>query len=292
MSRVMRVKELQLTGKAGDDATCEDAVIANDRFVAVIDGTTSLVSTGEGELSPGKKAVKLVSEMIEKMPGEIAAEDFFRRLNDALSESYRREGIYEKAKSNPEYRTSAAAIVYSRAYSELWLVGDCQALVDDKPVTSWKNADWLLAEVRAMFLESELLEGKTIAALCKEDTGRAFIEPLLVRQKRFQNCACEHPYSYYVLDGFLEDFGTAIETHGVPGDTDQLVLASDGYPVLKPSLQESEDVLREIIRDDPLCFRRYKSTKGVYEGNISFDDRAYVRVVFGDEQSNQQGDQR
>jgi len=282
MSRTMLVKEVQLTGKAGDDANCEDAVIANDRFVAVIDGTTSLVSTGKGELSPGKKAVNLISEMIEAMPGEIGAQEFFRRLNEGLSESYREEGTYEKAKSSPEYRTSAAAIVYSRAHAQLWLVGDCQALVDEIPVTSWKNADWLLSEVRAMFLESEILGGKTIAALRKEDTGRAFIEPLLVRQKLFQNCACEHSYTYHVLDGFLEDFETAIETHDVPDDTKQLVLASDGYPVLKPSLRESEEALQEIIVEDPLCFRRYKSTKGVYEGNVSFDDRAYVRVLFGD----------
>lgn len=57
----------------------------------------------------------------------------------------------------------------------------------------------------------------------------------------------------------------------------RLVLASDGYPVLKETLAESEAVLRELMEKDPLCFRENKGTKGLVKGNDSFDDRTYIR---------------
>jgi len=57
----------------------------------------------------------------------------------------------------------------------------------------------------------------------------------------------------------------------------QLVLASDGYPVLKDTLAESEAALRELIQKDPLCYRENKGTKGLAKGNDSFDDRTYIR---------------
>lgn len=54
---------------------------------------------------------------------------------------------------------------------------------------------------------------------------------------------------------------------------------SDGYPYLKTSLEETEQTLQEILRDDPLFFRKYKSTKGITEGAVSYDDRSYVKLI-------------
>ena len=63
----------------------------------------------------------------------------------------------------------------------------------------------------------------------------------------------------------------------IPPETQVVVLASDGYPYLLPSLLETENALASVIKEDPLCFRRFKSVKGVGPGNISFDDRAYLK---------------
>ena len=58
-----------------------------------------------------------------------------------------------------------------------------------------------------------------------------------------------------------------------------MVLASDGYPELCGTLAESEEMLREINEEDPLCIGRNAGVKGIMEGMESFDDRAYVRVI-------------
>ncbi len=58
-----------------------------------------------------------------------------------------------------------------------------------------------------------------------------------------------------------------------------VVLASDGYPILKATLQESEESLARHLADDPQNIKEYVATKGLVEGNLSFDDRAYVRLT-------------
>ncbi len=58
----------------------------------------------------------------------------------------------------------------------------------------------------------------------------------------------------------------------------EVVMATDGYPFLLPTLAESENALTRLLATDPLCISEYLATKGVMEGNVSFDDRAYIRL--------------
>ena len=57
-----------------------------------------------------------------------------------------------------------------------------------------------------------------------------------------------------------------------------VVLASDGYPRILPTLAASEEALAGLLAADPLCIGPLCGTKGVRPGNVSFDDRAYVRL--------------
>ena len=57
----------------------------------------------------------------------------------------------------------------------------------------------------------------------------------------------------------------------------EIVLASDGYPFLEPTLAASEVALAEQIANDPQNIHSFIATKGIVEGNKSFDDRTYIR---------------
>ena len=59
----------------------------------------------------------------------------------------------------------------------------------------------------------------------------------------------------------------------------EIVLASDGYPFLKPTLAESEAALANQIANDPQNISCFIATKGLVEGNKSFDDRTYIRFL-------------
>ena len=57
---------------------------------------------------------------------------------------------------------------------------------------------------------------------------------------------------------------------------DRVILASDGYPALFDTLEETENHLFMLLARDPLCIHDLRGTKGVRPGNQSFDDRSYI----------------
>jgi glycerophosphoryl diester phosphodiesterase len=178
-------------------------------------------------------------------------------------------------------RCAACVLLYSRHHHQVWSVGDSQALVDGQLYCRSKASDDLLANVRAFFLETELLLGKTIEELQENDTGRAFITPLLKRDRLFQNNPAHPEYESWVMDGFL-DPALGVVVTDIQELTEYLVLASDGYPEVFSTLDETEKRLAEILARDPLLFREFKSTKGFQKGQISFDDRSYLRLRLHD----------
>lgn len=74
------------------------------------------------------------------------------------------------------------------------------------------------------------------------------------------------------------DSASASDT--IPSSSSEIVLASDGYPFLKPTLAASEAALAEQIANDPQNIRSFIATKGIVEGSKSFDDRTYIRFVY------------
>ena len=59
----------------------------------------------------------------------------------------------------------------------------------------------------------------------------------------------------------------------------EIVLASDGYPWLAPTLEETEALLDKQRQNDPLNVGEFKATKAFVKGNNSFDDRSYIRFT-------------
>ena len=103
--------------------------------------------------------------------------------------------------------------------------------------------------------------------------------------------------TYTVIDGFpvyregvkivalkMKPASSRIETcfqeHPKPvSSPNEVVLASDGYPFLRPTLAESEAALAEQIANDPQNIHSFIATKGIVEVNKSFDDRTYIRFL-------------
>jgi hypothetical protein len=113
-----------------------------------------------------------------------------------------------------------------------------------------------------------------------EDHGASteFIQPLLALQYRLLNRDDDSPLSYgsinsqHVPDRFLE-----VTT--VPVGTTQVVLHSDGYPTTETDLRSAEAQLGERLSRDPEMFEAPGAQKGLTAGNLSFDDRSYLRVL-------------
>jgi hypothetical protein len=272
----MELIEIFQQGKQNNEDLCEDMYVFNNQFVAVIDGATNIWDRVIGNQSPGRFAAEMIKQSIERIENErCTLEELIEYINRDLQQAYQGKGILEEIQQNRTLAPTASLVVYSHYYQEIWQIGDCQTMIDGELFVNEKELDSITANARSLFLEAELKKGKTVEDLLVEDSGWEYIKPLIQQQYFLQNDP-ESQYGFEVIDGF-EVAISKVKKIKVPSKTKEIVLASDGYPYLKPTLQESEDGLKGLLATDPLCFQQYKCTKGLRKGNVSFDDRLYIR---------------
>lgn len=252
---------------------CEDGLVVTDDFIAVIDGSTSKTPK---HLNPamknGRYAMLLISEYIRtQLKTEASVDDFCQGVTSYIySKVYEPLGLTERLVRHTEERLTASAILYSRARREVWMVGDCQAIICGKQYENGKPYEQEIAEKRAMLIRGGMAPAD----------ARKQIEPLLI-----EAMVSGQNKSYAVIDGFpiyregvkVVSLKNEKSSHDVKTSLEEIVLASDGYPVLKPTLAESEEALARQIANDPQNVNAFIATKGIVEGNCSFDDRTYIR---------------
>lgn len=308
----MKIIESCIIGKKSQEA-CEDGMVVTDDFIAVIDGSTSKTPKHlNPDMKNGRYAMMLISEYIqEELKADASVDEFCQGVTAYIyNKVYEKLGVEERLKERPEERLTASAILYSRTRNEVWMVGDCQAIIDGKLYENGKPYEEKIARKRVELIEQGLSPAE----------ARKQIEPLLIKAMLSgQN------QTYTVIDGFpiyregvkvvsvsdsssvqgsvsssdsssVQDSvsssdscsvqdpvscsGSASASDTIPSSSSEIVLASDGYPFLKPSLAASEAALAEQIANDPQNIRSFIATKGIVEGNKSFDDRTYIRFVY------------
>ena len=268
----MEIIERFIKGKK--DNKCDDGLFINDNFIVVIDGVTSKGKILWDGKQSGEFAKEIICNELENMNIEIDAYSAIDQLNNAIKKSYGDK--YEIAKKHVEEKIAATIIIYSKFRNEIWIFGDCQCLVNGKYYSNPKIIDKILSEVRSLYIDLELLNGKTKEEISSDDKGREYILPLIKETIKYAN-NYNSEYGYNVLNGFEIDSKKCVIVK--VNNNDEIVLASDGYPNLKGTLKESEEGLKEIIEKDPLCINLFKATKGLVSGNNSFDDRTYIRFI-------------
>lgn len=287
----MKIIESSIIGKKSQEA-CEDGMVVTDDFIAVIDGSTSKTPKHlNPDMKNGRYAMMLISEYIrEELKADASVDDFCQGVTAYIyNKVYEKLGVEERLKKHPEERLTASAILYSRTRNEVWMVGDCQAIIAGKLYENGKPYEEKIARKRVELIEQGLSPAE----------ARKQIEPLLIKAMiSGQN------QTYTVIDGFpiyregvkvvsvsdscsvqdsvpasdsvhCSDSVSASGTISV--SSSEIVLASDGYPFLKPTLAASEAALAEQIANDPQNIHSFIATKGIVEGNKSFDDRTYIR---------------
>ncbi len=277
------IEEQALVAKTGKPEENEDLIHSSPAFVAVIDGVTAKTERRWDGKTGGQVCAHLIDQVLSQLPCTVTAREAVDAITTRIHDFYQEQGVSELVQADPSQRASAALIVVSLYLREIWFVGDCQCLLENRIILNTKPVDAITTEARAMFLETEVQKGTTIEALRAHDAGRAFILPLLRQQQLFQNNPASGTYWYPIIDGFpVPDEGIRVEH--ISKKIHTIILASDGYPILKNSLEASEQALHHILENDPLLFRLYKTTKGVQDGNVSYDDRAYIKLRLIDEQ--------
>ena len=290
----MKIIESSIIGKKSQEA-CEDGMVVTDDYIAVIDGSTSKTPKHlNPDMKNGRYAMMLISEYIrEELKADASVDDFCQGVTAYIyNKVYEKLGVEERLKEHPEERLTASAILYSRTRNEVWMVGDCQAIIDGKLYENGKPYEQEIARKRVELIEQGLSPAE----------ARKQIEPLLI-----EAMLSGQNQTYTVIDGFpiyregvkvvsvsdscsVQDSVSAsdsvpcsdsVSASGtISVSSSEIVLASDGYPFLKPTLAASEAALAEQIANDPQNIHSFIATKGIVEGNKSFDDRTYIRFVY------------
>ena len=287
----MKIIESKIVGKKSQES-CEDGMVITDDFIAVIDGSTSKTPKHlNPDMKNGRYAMMLISEYIrEELEADASVDVFCQGVSAYIYNNvYEKLGVEERLKEHPEERLTASAILYSRTRNEVWMVGDCQAIIDGKLYENGKPYEQEIARKRVELIEQGLSPAE----------ARKQIEPLLI-----EAMLSGQNQTYTVIDGFpiyregvkvvsISGFSSVQDSvsssDSVPCSdsvsasatifvsSSEIVLASDGYPFLKPTLAASEASLAEQIANDPQNIHSFIATKGIVEGNKSFDDRTYIR---------------
>ena len=290
----MKIIESCIIGKKSPEA-CEDGMVVTDDFIAVIDGSTSKTPKHlNPDMKNGRYAMMLISEYIrEELKADASVDDFCQGVTAFIyNKVYEKLGVEERLKEHPEERLTASAILYSRTRNEVWMVGDCQAIIAGKLYENGKPYEQEIARKRVELIAQGLSPAE----------ARKQIEPLLI-----EAMLSGQNQTYTVIDGFpiyregvkvvsvsdscsvqdsvpASDSVPCSDSVSASGTifvfSSEIVLASDGYPFLEPTLAASEAALAEQIANDPQNIRSFIATKGIVEGNKSFDDRTYIRFVY------------
>ncbi len=265
----MNIIEHFLCGKRPDPSLCEDGWVVTPHFAAVVDGSTSKVPGRHG----GREAMLAVTEALRHLNAQADKKEMLSVLTACLAE----RNIPE-ATAHAEYRLTCSAVIYSAFRRTVWMVGDCQARWNGRTFTNPKLVDSILTDARCGAVRHLLAHGHTEEDIRRHDLGRAAILDALREQTNFQNDPNDrNPYRYAVLDGTPVPEALVKELSVEHAAT--LVLASDGYPVLADTLEESEAALQHLLLADPLCINENAATKCLVKGNNSFDDRCFLKIA-------------
>lgn len=267
----MNIIEQNLIGKHSAE-DCEDGIVITEDFVAVIDGSTSKSQRRwRPDMKNGRWAMILISDILHRLPADTTLDDFCDQATTLIHKQYH---FAEQVTPDipPQYRICASAVIYSQWWHEVWMIGDCQCMIDGQLYENGKPHEERLARQRAAVFEEsyhrypDMIEDGELV----HDYARDEIFPNLIKAIQEENI------TYAVIDGYTI-YKKGVKVINIKNRVTEIVLASDGYPFLKPTLKDSELALGVQMQRDPYNVKTFLATKGKMRGNLSFDDRAYVR---------------
>jgi hypothetical protein len=266
------VIESFVAGKS-ETVACEDIVVATDDHAAVVDGGTDLSGARFAGKAGGLFAAEVVADQIKGAPRDLDATSFVAQLTDALARAVRAE---HGALGPDTLPPCASFVCVSVARRQVWRVGDCTAVVDGTPHYGGKLVDDAAYSFRAALTAALLAGGTPLATVLADDPGTQACRPLYDIQQNLGNQLGR--WGYGVVNGtpVPDDL---VEVFDLPADECEIILASDGYPEVLPTLDETERRLHDLLAADPAAVGPlWRVGKSLRPGYASMDDRSFLRL--------------
>lgn len=249
-------------GKYDLGVPSEDRIVFTEHIAAVIDGSSSEVRREDSVFQ------LLLDEACERVAG-INEHSTINELASSLSCLFLEYGVM----------ASGAGLffaIYNSFAHQVWSIGDCQFRTESAIHTNPAPSERLISLARAEFLNASIQMGVLPTAPSLQEAERLFMNYLISAQRGLANDPA-HSLGYGVINGTLipDKFLREID---IEYSTAEIILGTDGYPELFTTLAATEDHLKRVQVIDPYCIRENIGPKGIAPGQVSFDDRAYIRV--------------
>lgn len=275
----MQIIEQFLAGKTGNEDINEDRIAVTEHFIGLFDGATNRGGSTLAGKPLGRFAAETVAQALAGLAADIDARAAVDSLTATLAQRTREEAARENRDFTQEWSAPAtAALIYSRARREIWRVADSTFMVDGgAPNMRFFAQERVWCDLRRAWLQAQMVRGLSEADILADDKSWDVLTPLIGALKVFANSdhALAHPYGFGVINGshvpdrYVEVFDAA--------DAQEIAFASDGYPDVRATLEDTETALRRTLAQDPLMYRIHPQVKGVRPGWQSYDDRSYIR---------------
>ena len=154
----------------------DDDIFVGENYAAVIDGVSHKCSimTDDGEI----KIAKIITRAIQIIDGDRTG-DFAKELNfDEFVRYinwYIKAYLEERGLGSSVGKVEATGIVFSKYQNQIWLVGDCRAIVDGKTYKNPLKIDDVYIDIRVQLVKALLHEGYNENDLEKNDISRKII---------------------------------------------------------------------------------------------------------------------
>jgi len=290
----VKITETYLMSKKGNEDGGEDRLVLGPIYYGVVDGSTDKSGnnwgTPENPKKGGEIAADIIKSTLECKNVDLDLTELVNVLNKKMNNAAEKANININDVKN---LASASFAVYVHGKNLIYHIGDCNFVFvkENGELEEHYNEiaiDKLTSELRSRFIML-CYENKVDPFIDGKDIGREYILWILKKQKELENRQFRKNYNgkeewifgipyetmvYKTINGLP----TELNITPVPEGTKEIILTSDGFKVIKPTLKETLGLLKKQLKDDPHCIGLLKSTNGLRPGNISYDDMAYLRL--------------
>lgn len=272
---MLKPTEYITVSKTGDERGNHDGLVINGNYLAVIDAYQARGWRAWDGKPAGIFAKNIIVSTLGNLVGDLDAAEVITRLEKELQkqsalcmETFRDDEIY----AYPQARV----LIYSAAKREIWRLGDSPFVIDgklyEKKSETLEKARQKRVEVTEHFLANDRTDLKD---LIDHDYGRSAAMELIVQEeRRVDGVESLSGRADVDMDKLLSN----VEVFPVEVDQ-EVILASDGFPRILPTLDESEDWLAAERARDPLFIHDYQALKGATDEDMGYDDRSYIRFT-------------
>lgn len=258
----------------------EDRVYFDGRFAAVIDGKTDLTGLDYEGMSGGEWAAEKVCETLHAAVDGISAMELISYATERVGDGARR--IHPHLELDHTIPTPSASLcVYSADAREIWRVGDCSWWMRD-PESDFEiqspgpdNYSTALGCARAALVEIWLRRGVSVDEMIDQRPEYEAIRYWSEWQHLMANDT-ESMYSQGLING-VDVPEEMIEITPVPAGV-EVVMVTDGYPILCSTLEATEHALQNDLAEDPLRIGAHPALAPIATRGASFDNRSYLRI--------------